>query len=599
MHKAITTTALAVVASVPVHAYAQTGNTTELARILVTPNRAALTADETLASVSVITREDIEEQNPRDVVQLLENLPGAHIVRNGGPGQTANFYLRGTEADQTLILVDGMRFSAASNGAAALQHIPVDQIERIEVVRGPRASLYGADTIGGVIQIFTRASAPYASAGLGSRNAKRISAGFGEDSADWAFGGGASFFRTDGYDTSEFAEPDEDGYDEKSARLNGTWRPTETIGFDFSALRSFGTVQYDEGETDFVNQSVAVRSNLAISKKNELEIQIGQSRDRRDTKSANPAFDRTIRNQLSIEKALYEELAVTSFGIDYYIDNVDAEIELENSSRYNYGVFGQRQWFLGDWDIQIALRYDDNEAYGTHTTGSMAIGRKLTENSRFYLSHGTAFKAPSFNDLYDPDITIFGTTYVSNPDLKAEESRSSEVGLNWGNENIDITGSAFYTRVDNLITNVTRKSVSRPENIDNAKIRGVEAGASIAIGGWDLDASVTLQEPKDTDDGSILPKRAEHIASAAAATEIASWKVQGDFRYVGETGGGDFSSAPSYNVISVSAERELLAGWSLRFDLDNALNRHYETTPDYPAPGRTIFLGVHWEPEKR
>jgi len=603
MNRALTNTALAIAVSVSSSAYAQNLSTTTLDPILVTPNRFLLSADETLASTSLITKQDIARQKPRDTLQALNKLPGVQVVRNGAIGQSANLYLRGTEADHTLILIDGMRVSAATNGAAALQHVPVDQIQRIEVVRGPRASLYGADAIGGVIQVFTRESAPHASFGLGSRGSHRGSVGFGVDQEDWMLTGSAASVRADGYDTYDNDQPDEDGYKEDSVALRGKWQPADGTSLGLSVLRSYGEVEFDDGVvdgvdgvTDFVNQSVSASAQYDVSKTSDLSFKVGQAVDERETKSSNPAFDKTTRNHFSAKFLSRAVVGVSVIGVDYYNDQVDVETSIAETQRYNIGVFAQHQIVVGNWDSQLSLRYDDNEAYGAETTGSAAIGRSISENSRFFVSHGTAFKAPTFNDLYDPDLNLFGVTYSSNPDLNPETSRSTEAGLTWHQEGAEAAISAFYTDIDNLIANEVNNGVSRPENINEARIRGVELTGSFDFGGVRLSGVATLQDPEDLSDGSTLPKRAERTVTISAETTLNQWMVAMDLRYVGETGGGAFSAVPSYNVVGVSAERSLGEGWSGRVDIENAFDREYETTPDYPAPGRSVFLSIEWRP---
>ncbi len=593
MKKLLACTSLALAASVSTSALAQIEPTTQLDTILVTPNRVDLAAKDTMASTTVITREEIERRNPRNLPDLIAGISGVHLTNSGGDGQPVSLFLRGTNSDHTLILVDGLRFNEASNGSTNLQHLPVSQIERIEVVRGPRASLYGADAVGGVIQIFTRDEGTIASAGYGSQNTRNLGIGFGVGNVNLA----ASEKSTDGYDTRTGGNSDDDGYEEKSLAVNGGKRLSQSTSLEFRGLRSQGEVEFDDGVTDFVNQSLSTGLKHQLSANGNMNLRVGQSVDERDTDdSLGGSYDRTIRRELSAVGSLGSPFSRASVGVDYYDDDLDTDDDFAETSRYNYGIFGQYQRFLGPWDLQLAARYDDNEAFGTETTGSAAVGRSLGSNARVFLSHGTAFKAPSFNDLYSPDLTFGGTTFSSNPDLDPEKSRSTELGFSWSDNQIESSVSVFYTKIDDLINNQTVGSVSKPQNIDQARIRGIETALSVRIHNWDLTASVTAQDPEDLSDGSILAKRSERLANLSASTMVGHWALQVDYRYVGETGGGQFSAVPSYAVAGLSLQRSLGEEWSVRLNVDNVFDKQYETNPGFPAPERTALFTLEWKP---
>ena len=596
MNKVFASSALAIAASVSVNAFAQGNEVIVFDPILVTPNRVPLKAGNTLASTSIITREDIERENPQDTLQLLSTLPSVQVVRNGATGQTANLYLRGTEADHTLVLIDGLRASAATNGATALQHLPVDQIERIEIVRGPRASLYGADTIGGVINIFTREAGPFALLEGGSHRSHKAAVGFGNDYGSWSLSGSATSFGTDGYDTSTLGQPDKDGYQEDSVAIQTAWKAREEDIVELSFFRSQGDVEFDDGTTEFINQSFVSSAQFDIGVRSRLSFTLGQTIDERDTSGSNPAFDKTTRDHVSTKLSLTRSNSISAIGFDYYNDKVDVEEAIAETQRSNLGVFGQHQILAGEWDAQLSARYDDNEAYGSEITGNVAVGRSIGQSSQLFLSYGTAFKAPTFNDLYNPDVAFSGITYSSNPELDSETSQSAEAGFRWQGEGKAASISAFHTDIDNLIVNQTADGISRPENVSKARIRGIEVSGSINLAGFSISGTGTLQDPEDQADGSLLPKRAKRSVAFSAATRLSRWNMLADLRYVGETGGGAFSAVPGYTVVGFSAERSLATDWSVRLDIENLFDHKYETTPNYPAPGRTVFLTIEWRP---
>jgi vitamin B12 transporter len=403
MNRALTNTALAIAVSVSSSAYAQNLSTTTLDPILVTPNRISLTAYDTLAATTVLTREDIERLQPQDLPDLLGEVNGIHLTRSGGRGQPVSLFTRGTNSDHTLVLIDGMRLNEATNGSTNLQHIPLNQIDRIEVVRGPRASLYGADAIGGVIQIFTRQPQTSVRGSFGSNSLSNAGVGFGLSSEKSSLGIRANTLSSRGYDAKTTGDSDDDGYDEKSVAVSGRYDVSDSAAIDFKSMRSEGTVEFDNGSTDFRNQTAFVGLNHQMRRNRMLEVRLGQATDERETKDDDfgDSFNRTTRNEVTVKGTASSASYATSFGVDYYDDDVDTNGDYAETSRDNLGVFAQYQWFYGPWDLQVASRRDDNEAYGAENTGSAAIGRSFGSDHNAFLSYGTAFKAPSFNDLYN------------------------------------------------------------------------------------------------------------------------------------------------------------------------------------------------------
>ncbi|HKN78076.1 MAG TPA: TonB-dependent receptor plug domain-containing protein, partial [Lysobacter sp.] len=318
---------------------------TELDDVIVTASRTPQAPDSALAAVTVITREDIERRAPASLPELLRGMPGISIAANGGPGKVASTFLRGTESDHVLVLVDGVRIGSTTSGGAAFQDIPVEQIERIEIVRGPFSSLYGSDAIGGVIHIFTRrphdAFDPSFNIGAGNYGTQRYGAGIGgrgetsEDRGGW-YQVHAAYESTDGFDsyrdnpTNPFddftLDTDRDGYRNQSLSLGAGHRFNKAWDVEARALRAEGNNKYDgfNDESDIVQQVVGGRVRYAPSDKVTVSLNLGRNDDLSDNFSLgvpNGHFDsRRTSGSLQGDFGVGEGLA--TLGYDWRRDEV-------------------------------------------------------------------------------------------------------------------------------------------------------------------------------------------------------------------------------------------------------------------------------------
>ncbi len=585
----------------------------ELDPIIVTATRTAKTADETLSSVTVITRKEIERQQSQSVQDLLRGVPGVGIANNGGPGKATSVFLRGTESDHVLVLIDGVKVGSATLGTTAFQDIPVEQIERIEIVRGPRSSLYGSEAIGGVIQIFTRkgggALKPFFNIGGGSYQTYSASAGVSGGGERGWFSVSASGIDTEGFNACNgkpspdgagcfTTEPDKDGYRNLSGSLRAGYRFDNGLEMDVHALRANGKSEFDGG---FVNESESVQQVLGGTLRYSplsvwhMTLTAGRSRDESDNfkdGTFKSRFD-TERDTLSFQNDITIAADhLLTVGVDYHDDRVDGTTAYAVTSRDNTGLFTQYQAWFGAHDVQLSLRRDDNEQFGNRNTGGAAWGYALGKGLRLIASYGTAFKAPTFNELYFPG---FG-----NPKLRPEESRSVEFGLRgepaWGRWSLN----AYETRVDDLIA--YDASLLAPNNIDQARIRGLEAVLSTRLGNWDLNANLTLLDPENrsggANDGNVLPRRARRSLRLDAdrdfghyrlgATLLAAGKRYDDLANTRELGG--------YATIDLRAEYALTGDWRVQARVENLLDKDYETAAYYNQPGRSLYLTLRYQP---
>ncbi len=586
---------------------------TDIDPIIVTATRTAQTADETLSSVTVITRKEIERQQAQSVQDLLRGIPGVDIANNGGPGKATSVFLRGTESDHVLVLIDGVKVGSATLGSAAFQNIPVEQIERIEIVRGPRSSLYGSEAIGGVIQIFTRkgggALKPFFSIGGGSYQTYSASAGVSGGGERGWFSLNGSGIDTEGFNACDgkpspggagcfTTEPDKDGYRNLSGSLRAGYRFDSGIEVDVHALRANGDTEFDGS---FVNESESVQQvlggTLRVSPADMWHITLtaGRSRDESDNfkdSTFQSRFD-TERDTLSFQN----DLSITpdhllTVGTDYQDDRVDGTTAYAVTSRDNTALFTQYQGTFGAQDVQLSLRRDDNEQFDDHTTGGAAWGHALGKTLRLTASYGTAFKAPTFNELYFPG---FG-----NPNLGPEESRSLEFGLRgepaWGHWTLN----AYETRVDDLIA--FDASTSAPANIDQARIHGLEAVLGTRLENWDLNANLTLLDPENrsggANDGNVLPRRARKSLRFEADRDFGRYRLGATLLAAGKRYDdlANTRSLGGYATLDVRAEYSLAKDWRLQARIENLLDKDYETAAFFNQPGRSLYLTLRYQP---
>ncbi len=571
-----------------------------LAEVVVTASRTAETVDESLAAVSVITRQDIERGQFRTLPEALSTVPGLQFSRSGGGiGQLADVYLRGTDSNHTLVLVDGIRMGSATNGRASLQHIPLSQIERIEVVRGPRSTLYGADAIGGVIQIITRRGGEKQSGNItigggshGSHELRSALTGsLGASHYSLALGYlGASGFDVmrngvaDPWGWPTANEPDQDGYRETSGSLRLGHRFSPGNEVELHALHSSGTTEYDgdwQNETDFRQQVLGLTARLRPLDFWDITLSGGQSRD--DGKNLKDGafasnFD-TKRGQLGWQNDfILGDHQLLTAGIDYHEDKVASSTAFARESRDTTGLYLQHRLDYGNHGLLLGLRYEDNEQFGNHTTYNLGYGLRLPRNLRLTLNYGTAFRAPTFNELYWP--------FSGNPNLEPEESKSYEAALQQQYGGGYWRLGVFRTEIDNLIAGWPAA------NINQARIDGLELESGHRIGQrWQLGLNLTLLDPENRETGRQLPRRSQQMATINLDGDFGRWRA--GLTAQGYSSRYDDSAntirVPGYVAFALRAEYDIRDNLLLQGKIENLLDHEYHEVATYNTPGRVAF----------
>ncbi|MBP3973029.1 TonB-dependent vitamin B12 receptor [Pseudoxanthomonas spadix] len=621
---------LAIALGLPTIGSAQTGeDATVLEQVTVTATRTQVALQDSLVPVQVISREEIDRSQASSLTDLLAGRAGIGFSNQGGPGKNTTLNIRGTESDKVLVLLDGVRIGSASAGLAAFQDLPVAQIERIEIVRGPRSSLYGSEAIGGVIQIFTRTGGQglttHAQAGFGSHDLRNHSAGFSYRGARGWLSANAGYQQTDGINacrgTAGNAEapfgagcyvdqPDRDGYRNTSIGVRGGINVTDTLSLEGNFLNADSRNQYDGSafggnEADNLQRVAGGTLRWTPSDAFTLTVQAGRAEDQSDndyadadagTRSYVSTFD-TRRDTASAQADYsFAPGQIVTLGGDWQDDQVTSNTPFDVDSRDNTGVFAEYQGRLGAHSLQASVRNDDNEQFGSHATGSLGYGFGFGNGFRFTASAGTGFKAPTFNDLYYPG--GFG-----NPDLKPEKSKSLNLGLAQYGQGWNWTFNAYETRIEDLIGYDTAFNLV---NVDKARIRGAELTGFMTLHGLVINAQISHTDPRNDSDGSInhdnwLARRARDTARLDLDYAI------GDFR-LGLTGNGyghryddaaNTARLAGYGTLDVRLEYALSGDWTLQAKAANVFDKDYQTIQWYNQPGREYTVSIRWQARRQ
>lgn len=588
---------------------------TQLEQVVVTADRKARTVDETLTPVTVITRKDIEKYQATDVAEVLRRVPGISITNNGGAGKATSVFLRGTNSSHVLVLVDGVKIGSATLGNIAFADLSVEQVERIEVVRGPRSSLYGSEAIGGVIQIFTRKGGkgfqPEISLSVGSHNTQKANVNLaGGDKNTW-YNLNAGTEKTDGINaTSNQQELDNDGYRRESASLRAGHRFTNGTEIETSVLRTQGKNTFDGDDfsgnsNDFVQESISGKVKHAFGERVKVSAQVGQSLDETynyfNGGNLNPFAGRqfdTRRETASLQADVATSVSSgLTIGFDKQKDKITSDNTYTVTSRKNNGVFASYQHDFGRTDVEVSVRHDDNEQFGKHDTGAAAIGYDLSDTLRLKASYGEAFRAPTFNDLY--------WAGAGNPSLKPEKSKNAEIGLDgkWSNGTWAV--SAFDNKVDNLIDwQDMGGGIWLPTNVNQARIKGLEINAKTQLAGWDVNTNLTLQKPENrsgANAGKNLTFRPERVINVDVDRAFGKVGigigVHGESeRYTTATNTANAKLA-GYSTLDLRADYALAKDWTVGAKIGNVLDKDYQTNSGYNQDGMNGLVTLKYAPK--
>ncbi len=575
-----------------------------LDRVVVTAARYPQPLTDLIADVTLLASEDIARAGVDSLAELLTRVPGVEIATNGGPGSTTSIFLRGANRGHTLVLIDGLRVGSSSDGATALEAIPLSQIDHVEILRGPASSLYGADAIGGVIQVFTRrgegALSANTTAGYGTYATSAATAGISGAAGGWRYAAQGATSRSDGFNAignpANFSyNPDRDGYrgDSGSGSLAYRFAPEQELSAQFFHSRL--NAQFDAGPgfddrtiTTLDAYSIASRNRLASFWTSRLEAGEGDDDSVSETGFGVSPF-KTRQRQYAWQNDFTLPSSQLSIALERREERVASDAGFAVTARNTNAVVGVWQWSGGAHTLQANLRHDESSQFGGRTTGAFAYGYALGGGFRASASYGTAFKAPTFNDLYFPGF--------SNPDLQPETARNAEVALRYAAGSFVAGVVAYRSRVRDLIVFQCDASFNcAPQNVTNATLQGVTLELETQVRDADLTASVDLQRPEDDTTGNLLPRRGRRhgsltIGRSWSALRVGAEVIASSARF---DDAANTRRMGGYALVNLTADYALAAGWTLFVRFTNVLDKHYELAADYNTAGAALFAGVRY-----
>ena len=579
--------------------------TAVLPEMVVTASRTEQRVQDAMPSTTLITRADIERAQSNDLPSLLRKVTGVEIAQNGGPGTVSSAFVRGGASRHTLVLVDGVAINNLSFGTASIEHLPVSNIERIEIVRGNVSSLYGSAALGGVIQIFTREAAgkDLVALGLsiGSRNTKQLDA-----TATTKLASGTRLSATlqslsDGginaIDQTKLAgtNPDVDGYKRQAVSFG----VSQDIGAATVGLRvrnASGTTAYDSSfgpakqadESKFVERGASADVRYKANSALVLTAALTNSADKlKADVTAFPYFVNSQSNGLNVgaEWAFAAGQRLTA-GLENTRQAIDSDTVYKSDKRSLNSMRVGYQADFGPHAVQLGLRNDKYSDFGSASTYFAGYAYRLSEAWRINGQVSSGFNAPTFNDLYNP----FG----GNALLKAESLQSSELGVQYAAGGQEVRAVLFTNRYSDLIDNDAN---FKRVNVASAKNNGLELTYRGKVGPAQLRAGLTAQNPIDATTGARLLRRAPFAANLGASQDIGAWSLGADLRYSSsrdDRSGGKTRDLESYSVVDLTARYAINKQLSVNGRIDNLLNKVYETAYGYRQVTRSAFLGLNW-----
>jgi len=593
--------------------------------IIVTGTRMPSNLSDSLSAVTLLQRADIERYQASDVFELLSRVPSASFVRNGGRGSATSLSLRGNQSDHSLFLIDGVRIGSATTGGASLASINLATVERIEIIRGPKSNLYGADAIGGVVNIISRKTSDpkvlNIETSFGSNNTSETTAVAGLNGERFNFTAVANVLHTDGIDNTESTDGvhgDDDAFRNNSLALNLRYQLSDSATLKLSYNQNETESEYDNscsvgswpnsspvdcniytvGQVDSLFAAV----DFEINEQWHSSFQMGRTNDEAEeaadnidlsTTGSGGEFNTQKTEATWVNNIFLGDDHTLTLGLDYLRDEVTSSTTYDEATRDNEAAFAQYQIQLGAVDTNFGLRYDDNEQFGDFTTASFLAGMNLTDNLRLIGSVSEGFKAPTFNDLYYPG--------YGDPSFTPEESTNYEIGLNASLGNALVTVAVFNNQLQNLIQ--YNSSSFQTDQTAEVEITGIEFNLDTEVAGWALSLSGSVIDPENKANGKLLRRRAEQSMSFDADYGFNDLTLGFTLRSEGHR----FDDAANtiklggYTTSAIRASYRISDEWAVKAKVDNLTDKEYVTASsfglgNYRSVGREVMFTVAYTP---
>nr|WP_294840705.1 TonB-dependent receptor [uncultured Methylotenera sp.] len=608
-------------------------DTINLDEVVVTASRTPQLRTNVIGDVTVIDREEIERIGAGSIVDVLRLQPGVQVSTNGGAGTESSIYLRGTGSEQIVILVDGLRINSATLGRTSLENIPLAQIEKIEILRGSASSLYGADAVGGVIQIFTRKNLSEkplinAAVGLGSFNTKTAEFGINGGINALKYGVNVSSLDTDSFSARRIRrgkDADDDSYRNLSTSAFAELELAQGHTWGLQFFESKGHNEFDgsnyENFTEQTLQSYAFTSKNQFTDFWHSTFKLGMGVDDSDSHAKpNKSKASSTYNPTGISKYRTEQKQI-SWQNDFTLllgtltlayDRLEQDVSSVANFKTKYKKERNDDSFLasylldqGNHSVQASIREDHNTQFGNYTTGGAGYGYRITPQWRVTANYGKAFRAPTFNQLYYPN---FG-----DPTLSPEKSDNVEAGLKYTGGKLNAGVTVFQNKIRSLLANAGPATPSCtlggfcPINVGKAEIQGITTEASWNINdNLLLGGNFTVQSPREDATDNLVPRRGNRYGTVNLLHTL------GNLQWGAEVTGAstrynDLANQfklSGYTLVNLTANYRITPEWKLEMRANNILDKNYvlSTTktssspnnPDYNTAGSNLFVGLRY-----
>jgi vitamin B12 transporter len=598
--------------------------------IFVTATRTPIPKNNVIADTTIITEAQIKLAGSSSLPELLQRQPGIEISNNGGPGKVSTLLLRGTSSTHSVVLLDGMRIDSATTGFTAIENIPLSQIERIEIVRGPSSSLYGQDAIGGVIQIFTKKGLngfkPYLSFGYGKYDTSILQGGIrgGDEKTTYAINlssqnsKGFSAFEPNPNSSANIFNLDNDGYRNKSVSASLTHKINEKFNINFQYFLSQGKNKYDNRYANYYptidwkntqdQESFSGTFNAQLSHLWKSSLRLGRSVDDYIEKQRYVSSDyieldniyKTTQDQITWQNDIllpFGSLVLLYEKLDQKINVTDTSYSKKDRQNDAYMIGYNLN--SNKHNYQVNLRKDFNSVYNDTSTGNIGYSYEISPNWSFAASIGNAFRSPTFNYLYA------GSS--ANPDLQPEKSKNFEASLRYRYESDSFSLVTFKNKITDFIVSDSTTGY-KPYNINTAEIFGATLSSSHFIDHFQIRTSFTLQSPSNESTGKDLPRRSNFYGNLGLNYYVRDWNL--GFEATGSS--NRFNDAenlykiPGYIKTNIFAEYQINQNFKMNARIDNVLDKNYtyayEGNPSsngfrYQTPSQNFFISLRYEPQ--
>ena len=581
-----------------------------LPEVVVTATRVLQPLTDLVADVTIVDRGQIQRSGAAGLGDVLARLPGIEMARNGGLGGITSVFLRGAETRFTAVFIDGVRVDSQGTGGASWDVIPLSQVDRIEVLRGPAGAVYGSDAIGGVIQIFTLKGegppSPYVGLSLGTYGTTKAEAGVSGSQGSWDYSLGLVRQESKGFNVMQSRNSDDDGYTSESLAARVGLELNAAHRLELSVLSSQLNAQYDSqfGAINVDDRTVKKLQTSALNWRAQWSadysstLSLTTAQDRYETL---PSPDLTVTNSRGyLWQSEYRKLGqLFTWAFERREDALtNSETAPRDTSHFQNALALGYGWVADRNSVQLNLRHDVDSVFGPQTTGALGYGYALTPNWRVKTSVGTAFRAPTLYQRFSP----YGAA-----DLLPETSRNLDFGLNYVEGPRAFGLTLYQNNVSNLIQYEGNRGTCPANdpldpfggcyaNTAKARYQGMTLTWRYLIGNATLSGSLDLQDPRDSVTGKLLARRAQQHGKLAAETRARGWAVGAELQASGlrYNNAGNTTELPGYALLGLRAESQVAKNWTLLVRLDNATDAKYELAQGYASAGRSLYAGLSW-----